>query len=446
MSSLSTVHIPDLTDVRYGSTLVNRIMHGSRLLWSRIYTEPYILYQNNKYYKVTDIINNQYVKEELEPYYHGEVINSIVDWPLGVQATIDTMVEVWCTQMLSNNTIFLGTVYNDNTNGTFKLYTNGSYNTANSLIFKFASSNVNTSSDTISNNYDSYSYSCGSHSNANSLIGGSGAEKPIYYIKAGNIGGHTGLVVEHSSQYNYSNINSNPIVSFYQGTFEQSELHMKFTSTSSQVKLFKLRIWHGNEVVKDLRWRFRNNIKTDANMYLWDDVTQSEMIPSNPNVKIQYYSSQGQSTHIGTSDKYILSHDDRFSDYYTVNGTITENGVIYERLVNSIDSTDVKKGIQVGTVPDTPDTLANPEVEWLLPDYDLQMTCSTPGASIYYTLTGEAPEDATFAEPVLYTEPVNWSVLYDMNDEYQNVSEGFMKIQSYLNGQWSEVVEFDIYA
>lgn len=442
MSSLATVHIPDLTDVRYGSTLVNRIMHGSRLLWSRIDTEPFILYQNNKYYKVTDIINNQYVKEELEPYYHGEIINCVVDYPLGVSATIDTMVEVWCSQMLSaNGSAYIGNAYNDNTNGTFKLYTNGTYNNANALIFKFGSSSSSTSSDTISSTYDSFSYTCGRYYNANSLI--SGSTNYVYYIKAGSINGYNGLVVEHSSQYKYNSIKTTPIQSFYQGTDEESQLHLNFTTTGTQIKMYKLRVWHGNTIVRDLRFRFKNNTKTDANMYLWDDVTQSEITPvGTPNIK--YYSSSS-----GLADIYTLVHDDKFSNYYTVNGTITENGMIYERLVNSIDSSDVIKGIQVGTVPDTPDTpvtLVNPEVEWLLPDYDMQITCSTPGASIYWTLTGESPEESTDAERVLYTEPVNWSVLYDMNDEYSNAAEGYVKIQSYLNGQWSEVVEFDIYS
>ena len=436
MAELYVGNNPYPTDVRYGSTLVDRIMHGSTLVWQRkIDTEPYILYQNNKYYKVTDIVNNQYVKEELEPYYHGEIINCVVDYPLGVSATIDTMIEVWCTQMLSRNgSAYIGNAYNNNTNGTFKLYTNGPYETATALIFKFGSSSSSTSSETLSSTYDSFSYTCGRYTNTNSLI--SGSKNYVYYIKAGSINGYNGLVVEHSSQYNYNSVKTTPIQSFYQGTDEQSQLHLNFTTMGCQIKMYKMRVWHGNTIVRDLRFRFKNNTKTDANMYLWDDVTQSEITPVGT-TNIKYYRGSGVGADSGLADMYSLPHDDKFSNYYTIDGTITENGVTYERLVNNLDSSDVIKGIQIDNV--TP-TLVNPVITFDDIDYSINMSCSTSGAQIYYTIDGTQP-DYNISYATLYNSPING---FDLWDEMDANGYYIIKAQSYLNGTWSEVVEFDM--
>lgn len=105
---------------------------------------------------------------------------------------------------------------------------------------------------------------------------------------------------------------------------------------------------------------FKNDNNT---LKLYDHVSNSFMT-----------STSGNNASLTKLDKSIVIPRLTPNDYYYVDGTIEINGVNYEKLVNNLDSSKIKKGIiseQEQQDPDTPVTLANPEVEWLLPDYDL---------------------------------------------------------------------------
>lgn len=316
---------------------------------------PYIYYKNSKYYKVTGIRNNQYIETQLEPYYHVEIF-SPYDWPLGVQATIDTKIEVWTTQMLSGNQICVGNVYNRDTNGMFNLRTDDWYMYGSNLKFSFGSTDSNTSSSVKSNGATELTYNVGNYNTNQSLF--QGATDRVYHITAGNIDGKVRMLYEYrtssGSNSSRSTVGNNNIVSFYQGTFEESELHLKIIGNNGstkynhnyydygQAKIYRIRVWHGDKLVGDFRWKFRNNVYDNANIYLWDDVKKREVFPTDDHVDgdMLYQSNM--------SSIYDLQGDEFWANgYYTKSGTMTIDGVTYEKLVNNKDSSKIIKGISV---------------------------------------------------------------------------------------------------
>jgi hypothetical protein len=141
--------------------------------------------------------------------------------------------------------------------------------------------------------------------------------------------------------------NSGTLTSFYRGTDAEALLHLYHRNTNDDFTFYKVVIWQEGELVRNMYW------KKDANdnLYLYDAVTESVIQPTRTDGSLTYQTGQ---------DTYTL-HDDigPVKEYYYQDGYMTVNDVKYEKLVNSIDSSDVIKGIQVGTVPDT---LANPVI------------------------------------------------------------------------------------
>jgi hypothetical protein len=80
--------------------------------------------------------------------------------------------------------------------------------------------------------------------------------------------------------------------------------------------------------------------KKDANdnLYLYDSVTDSAMTST---------VSSGSLTYQTGKDTYSLHGDfgPAKDGCYIANGTITEKGITYEKLVNSIDNTKIIKGV-----------------------------------------------------------------------------------------------------
>jgi hypothetical protein len=169
---------------------------------------------------------------------------------------------------------------------------------------------------------------------------------------------------------------------------------------------------------------------TNDNLYLYDAVTESAMTST---------VSSGSLTYQTGKDTYTL-HDDigPVTDYYYADGTITVNGVTYERLVNSIDNTKIIKGIIITEQGQQEETPAQPTLSYDIDDDTFTFSCATPGATIYYNVGSENPSDnpSTVRQ---YTEPVEY---YELDNGYNN---SICHVQSYLNGQWSEALVFDLY-
>lgn len=436
MSSLATVNISDLTDVRYGSTLVKRIMHGSNRLWPQY---PYILKVGNDFYTVTGISNNEYQKTIIP--------DTVITCPLVYiqDMSFNTGIEVVPKYQFEYGICgFTGPILYDermtrSNNGCANI-SNGNY--SNRLYWKYmGSSSVGTNTqlqyitDTTVVRKDQtttayiYNFALEEYPNYTNRY-----YKRIYRTDFTNNGSKSQLT--STTVYDYA-------ASSQQSYMAGRYWHIGDTNNASGS--YDAKFWCNFYYAKFFDYDgsligFYHFKLDNGQLKMYDEVTKTFLTSSSGN--------DAQLTQV--SNNSINVDNGAPKDYYTIDGTITKNGVIYDRLVNSLDNTKIIKGIIISEQeqqdPDTPVTLANPEVEWLLPDYDLQMTCSTPGASIYWSVSGESPEDATYTEPVLYTEPVNWSVLYDLDEQYSQASEGFVKVQSYLNGQWSEVVEFDFWA
>lgn len=108
------------------------------------------------------------------------------------------------------------------------------------------------------------------------------------------------------------------------------------------------------------------HFKSDnGQLKMYDEVSKTFLTSSSGN--------DAQLTQV--SNNSITVENSLPKDYYTIDGTITENGVIYDRLVNSLDNTKIIKGIQIGT-----EGLANPVITFDDIDYYVNMSCSTSGA------------------------------------------------------------------
>jgi hypothetical protein len=145
MSSLATVNLLRTNSVKFGSVPIQRIMRGSTLLWTAS-VFPYIRYDSasGKYYNVTGVSQNgtQYVQTELEPYYLVKMYGQY-DYPLGVYASINTVVELWCTKLQDwgKYTISNAWSMNDST-GSFRIF---AWYTNNTVCFDFGSDSYSNS-------------------------------------------------------------------------------------------------------------------------------------------------------------------------------------------------------------------------------------------------------------------------------------------------------------
>ena len=423
---MSAFNFSQYKNIKIGDTDIKKVKYGSNLLWP---VPDFILYRNGVYYEVSGIENNEYVTTQNDINVAPLVNITDMMFELGLPVQTKLIFEY---AMCGFDGVLLndGRLTSSNT-GTSNIHNNKS---TSQITFRYmGGSTSSANSQTTNNSTDTRKVLCNRQTTTDYLLRftlgpytSPRYSKSIYLNDLTNV--KTMTLANTTYVYDLSETYQNQYMAGY--TFKIGDIND--TCQKSYGKKFWCNFYYLKIIDYDTSavvglYYFKNDNDT---LKLYDHVSNSFMT-----------STSGNNASLTKLDKSIVIPGITPNDYYYVDGTIEINGVTYEKLVNNLDSTKIKKGIQI----DTDVTLVNPEVEWLLPDYDLQMTCSTPGASIYWSVSGESPEESTDAR-VLYTEPVNWSVLYDMDDEYSGASEGFVKVQSYLNGTWSEVVEFDFYA
>lgn len=327
MSSLVTVNLLNTNSVKYGSVPIQRIMRGSTQLWTGS-VFPYIRYDSasGKYYNVTGISQDgtQYVQTELEPYYLVQMLGRY-DYPLGVYASINTVIELWCTRLQDFGDCTISNAWNMNdSTGSWRIF---AWDGNSSVCLDFGSDSYSNSNSKANSGYMVRL----KYDNARDLLDGTSGD--TYHMKVGNIDNRAKQIVYRNGTQVCNN-QSNTLRSFYRGTDAEAQFHLYHRKDNDNFTFYKVIIRQDGEVVRNIYWKK----DTNDNLYLYDSVTDSVIQPTSTNGTLTYQTGK---------DTYTL-HDDigPVTDYYYADGTITVNGVIYDRLVNNLDNTKIIRGIQ----------------------------------------------------------------------------------------------------
>lgn len=328
MSSLATIPLSEVNDIKSGSTTVNKIMVGSNKIWPKF---PFYMLDNGEYYEVTGISNNEYVRTSTNVECVLVKTSSAFDTEILMDSEVQYNLEI-CLTHLDDIIIFTfggGDTYRD-----YEFFWN-SYQT--SLYFDYMSSNNSGTS------FNRLSVSIGTVLKNNQTDVIYKAEALVepgngYYtkrIRLTNLNTSTQICnttitafKPSSNDYNQSGKNR------HIGIGLQSNDPSQYSSTFYYVKLFDI-----NKKVLGF-YHFKEK---DGKYVLYDEITKKYL---------NYFVNNGvekdfSEYDIVYSDKTISVSPQTPDDYYIIDGTLTQNGITYEKLVNSVNSNLIMSGLEV---------------------------------------------------------------------------------------------------
>lgn len=330
MASKATVNLPNLDRVRIGNTAISRIMKGSDQIWPQF---PFYLKSGSDYYKVTGINNNQYTKLR---------IVTSAECPLvyfkGISYNTGIALQPWCSFEICL-TSFQGSIFyhedgkSSKDSGDAQCYQD--YNTDYQKIqFNYMAASSNGSG--LNSQYISDS----------SYISQKTTVTPAYVLEAisnktSSNSGNKQLKLRKQDSTSYllqaTQITAyTPSTSWYNNKhfilFSRNTRQSFYDSVTDYCYFYYMKIFDADKNIIG----FYHAKKNGSNYEMYDEITKS------------YCSVYKKNTTISRSyqNKSLTITAAAPTSYYTVSGTITENGKTYERLVNNLDNTKIIRGIQ----------------------------------------------------------------------------------------------------
>lgn len=315
MSSLATINLLDTISIKNGSTTITKIMKGSGQIWPIF---PFILFKDNTYYKVFSINGTEYNKE---------VFSTAIECPLVTTHSryrLDNIIdsEPW---MRIESVICNATDMICGWRGGYDNKTDVElFWTAGSLYFDYMSGNASGSFNRL---YYSYSnFNTDAYTSKYKVIAGASRtnQSKINGTKFLSVYDYdTGTQLKNSTKSCYhttETANAGFIFGPSNGTKRLTMYYTKITNESGDVIAF-------------VHW------KNDNGTYkLFDEVNQKYFYIMNDNT-----STYPDEVRTGYS---ISISDNTPSEYYTVDGTITDSSGTYEKLVNNKTGISIK-GIKI---------------------------------------------------------------------------------------------------
>lgn len=418
-------------NIKIGETDIKKVKYGNSLLWPVPTT--FMLYRNGVYYEVSGIQNNEYIVTA--QYDANAPLVNITDmmFELGVPVQTKLIFEyAMCG--------FDGVLLNDERlssrdNGTSNIH---NQRTNDQITFRYMGGNsagTSANSQTTNNTANVKKVLCNTQTENNYLVQftiepytSPRYRKKIYLTDLSN---DTQVALTSNTNYVYdlSETYQNQYMVGY--TFKFGDIND--VCKRSYGKKFWCNFYYLKIIDYDTSnlvglYYFKNDNDT---LKLYDYVSDSFMT-----------STSGNNASLTKLNKSIDIPGFTPNDYYYVDGTIEINGVYYEKLVNSLDSTKIKKGIITDQEQEQQEeTIAQPTVSHDIDSDTFTFSCATPGATIYYTMGDVNPSDNPTVTVRQYTEPVEWI-------ELEKITHGdttICRVQACLNNQWSEALVFDIY-
>ena len=425
---MTAFNFSNYKNIKIGETDIKKVKYRNSLLWPVPAT--FILYRNGVYYEVSGIQNNEYIVTT--QYDTNAPLVNITDmmFELGVPVRTKLIFEYALCG-------FDGVLLNDGRldsreNGTSNIHNNRS---TTQFTFRYmGASTSSANSQTTNNSTNVKKVLCNTQTATDYILEftlepySTRYRKKIYLTDLSN---DTQVALTNNTTYVYdlSETYQNQYMAGY--TFKIGDINN--VCNRSYGKKFWCNFYYLKIIDYDTSdlvglYYFKNDNDT---LKLYDYVSNSFMT-----------STSGNNASLTKLDKSIDIPGFTPNDYYYVDGTIEINGVIYEKLVNNNDSTDIKKGIITDQEQEQQEeTIAQPTMSHDI-DFDtFTFSCATPGATIYYTMGDVNPSDNPTVTVRQYTEPVEWTEL----DEITHGDSNICRVQACLNNQWSEALVFDIY-
>ena len=322
-------------NIKIGETEIKKVKYGNSLLWPVPAT--FMLYRNGVYYEVSGIENNEYVTTQ---YDTTAPLVNITDmmFELGVPVR---------TKLIFEYTIcgFDGVLLNDDRLTSSNAGTSNIHNNRSTTQFTFrymGGNSAGSSANSLSTNNSTNAKKvlCNTQTTNDYLLQfslepyTSPRYRKIIYLT--DLSNDTQVALTNNTTYVYdlSEKYQNQYMSGY--TFKIGDINdvckrsygKKFWCNFYYMKI----IDYDTSAVVGLYY-FKND---NGTLKLYDHVSDSFMT-----------STSGTNASLTQINKSVEISGLAPNDYYYVDGTIEINGVNYEKLVNNLDSTKMKKGIAV---------------------------------------------------------------------------------------------------
>jgi len=301
------VDLPDIKSVKSGSTNVKKIYHGSKRLWPAF---PLILLDNNTYYTVNGIVNNEYDKTEVSSTRC--YLASLTSW-YETNVKYDFWLSAKSCIASLNNTTIIGAPPGGDGPYDYEFFHNGS-----TIYFDYMANNSSGSRfNRLSVNVSSYRqiYDLTNLSNKWIIEGLADYTTQKKYIKIKRPEDSDYLFNVNNTAYNPNKLQDKTI---------------KIPAGSNGINLYYVKVYNRNNELICFVYIKEHNGEYD----LYDEIQGAFLT--------KYKEGTSDTVHL---DKYV-DVEPEFAEYYIKSGTITEGDKTYERLLN-VKTGKVVKGIEL---------------------------------------------------------------------------------------------------
>lgn len=331
---MSTLYASDTKSIKYGSVTINKVMRGSEQIWPLNGFQSFILKQGNNYYTVTGISNNEYQKT---------VFDNSITCPLVYieDMSFHTGIEVVPKCQYEYGICgFNGPIlYDERLKSSDKGCANISNRTYNNRLYwdymGAAAAGTSTNQQYITDTTVVYQTQ-----NSTAYIYNFALEpvpnytnryyKKIYRTDYTNNGSKTQLA--STTVYDYA-------ASSQQSYMDGHYWHIGDANNASGSKggMFWCYFYYAKFFDYDENLIGFYHFKSDnGQLKMYDEVSKSFLT-----------STSGDDAELTQVLDKSITFETPILNYYEADGTITEDGVTYEKLVNSLDNTKYIKGIAV---------------------------------------------------------------------------------------------------